>query len=126
MFLIQKLAEEKIAAAIERGELDNLPGQGQPLELDDNHGVPEELRAAFRLLKNAGYLPPEMALRKEICEIEQLLHHVDTADGEKSLMKRLSLLRCRLARDGGGKDLLLEEARYREKLLNRLSADRDG
>ena len=126
MFLIQKLAEEKIIAAIERGELDNLPGQGQPLELDDNRGVPEELRAAYRLLKNAGYLPPEMALRKEICQIEELLHHVGAGDGEKSLMKRLSLLRCRLARDGRGRDMQLEEARYREKLLSRLSRDHDG
>ena len=122
MFLIQKLAEEKIAAAIERGELDNLPGQGKPLQLDDNSSVPEELRAAYRLLKNSGYLPPELALRKEIREIEQLLHHVDAGDGEKSLTKRLSLLRCRLTREGGGKDLLLEEARYREKLLHRLTA----
>ena len=87
MFLIQKLAEEKIAAAIERGEFDDLPGQGKPLELDDNSNVPEELRAAYRLLKNAGYLPPEMALRKEIREVDALLHGVDADTADKTLMK---------------------------------------
>ena len=66
MSLIQKLAEEKIRTAIDRGDLDDLPGHGKPLELDDNTTVPEELRAAYRLLKNSGYLPPELELRKEI------------------------------------------------------------
>ncbi len=121
MFLIQKLAEEKIAAAIERGEFEDLPGQGKPLELDDNRNVPEELRAAYRLLKNSGYLPPEMALQKEIREVEGLLLQVDADKEEKSLMKRLNLLRCRLAGEGGGKDLFVEEAQYRQKLLEKLN-----
>jgi hypothetical protein len=55
MFLIDKLAEQKIAEAVERGELNNLPGSGKPLHLDDDTLVPEELRAGYRLLKNAGY-----------------------------------------------------------------------
>ena len=49
------LAERKIAAAIERGEFDDLPGAGQPLDLDDlDPLMPEELRMAYRILKNAG------------------------------------------------------------------------
>ena len=41
MYLIDKLAEEKITEAIGRGELDNLPGAGKPLHLDDDSLVPE-------------------------------------------------------------------------------------
>ena len=49
------LAERKIEEAIERGELDDLPGAGQPLDLDDlDPLLPEELRMAYRILKNAG------------------------------------------------------------------------
>ena len=52
--MLDLLAERKIAEAILRGELDNLPGAGRPLELDDDALVPEDLRIALRILKNAG------------------------------------------------------------------------
>jgi hypothetical protein len=40
-------------------ELAARPGSGEPLTLDDDSHVPAELRAGYRLLKNAGCLPPE-------------------------------------------------------------------
>jgi len=60
MWLIHQLAERQILAAIERGELDDLPGAGRPLDLDDDRLIPEHLRAGYRLLRNAGYLPPQL------------------------------------------------------------------
>ena len=54
------IAERKIAEAASRGELDNLPGAGRPLDLDDDPLVPEDLRLAHRILKNAGYAPAEV------------------------------------------------------------------
>ena len=58
--MLDIIAERRIAEAIARGELEGLPGEGRPLELDDNPLVPEELRAAHRILKNAGIAPPEV------------------------------------------------------------------
>lgn len=59
------VAERKIDEALARGELDNLPGMGRPLDLEDDSLVPEELRMAYRILKNAGYVPREVeAARK--------------------------------------------------------------
>jgi len=55
MLALELLAERKIAEAIERGELDGLPGAGKPLDLEDDPLVPEELRMAYRILRNAGY-----------------------------------------------------------------------
>jgi hypothetical protein len=52
--MLDLIAERRIAEAISRGELDNLPGVGRPLELDDDALVPEDLRIAVRILKNAG------------------------------------------------------------------------
>ena len=63
MWLLDELAERHIAAARDRGELDNLPGAGRPLALEDDSMVPEELRAAYRLMKNAGLIPQELVLR---------------------------------------------------------------
>ena len=54
------LAEGRIEEAIARGEFDDLPGAGRPLELDDiDPLLPEELRLAYRILKNAGSAPAE-------------------------------------------------------------------
>ena len=54
------LVERKIEEAIARGELDNLPGAGRPLDLDDlDPSLPEELRLAYRILKNAGMSPAD-------------------------------------------------------------------
>lgn len=57
MLALELLAERKIAEAIERGEFDRLPGAGKPLDLEDDPLVPEELRMACRILRNAGYRP---------------------------------------------------------------------
>ncbi|RME67136.1 MAG: DUF1992 domain-containing protein [Nitrospirae bacterium] len=77
MEIFFKIAEQKIKEAIERGELDNLPGSGKPLNLEDDAFVPEDLRAAYRVLKNAGYLPPELELRKEIVTLKELIMSLD-------------------------------------------------
>ena len=53
--MLHLIAERKIVEALERGELANLPGEGRPLELDDDALVPEDLRLAYRILKNAGF-----------------------------------------------------------------------
>lgn len=54
---LEAVAEERIQEAIRRGDFDNLPGTGKPLELDDDLLVPPELRVANRVLKNAGLVP---------------------------------------------------------------------
>jgi hypothetical protein len=121
MLLIDALAEEQISAAIRRGEFDDLPGQGEPLLLDDDSAVPEALRAAYRILKNAGCLPPEQQLRSEIRQVEELLRRVETSAQEEAVRRRLCLLRTRLALEGRDGNLLIEEGAYRDKLLRRLA-----
>lgn len=127
MLLLDSLAEEKISSAIRRGELDDLPGRGRPLPAEDLGGVPEGLRVAYRLLKNAGCLPPELALRNQIGEVETLLSRVESADEVSRLRRRLCLLKARLAMRGREFDLLAREGEYREKLLRRLAcADKEA
>ena len=121
MLLIDALAEEQISAAIRRGEFDDLPGQGEPLQLDDNSAVPEALRVAYRILKNAGCLPPEQQLRNEIRQVEELLHQVESSAEEESIRRRLHLLRTRLALQGRDANLMIEEGAYRDKLMRRLA-----
>ena len=62
------LVEQRIAQALADGLFDNLPGQGQPLTLDDDALVPEDYRAGFRLLKANGFAPPWIEVRREIAD----------------------------------------------------------
>ena len=66
-----KLAEEKIREAIAAGEFDDLPGKGKPLNLDEYFAVNEEWRVGVSLLKNAGFLPQEMQLLKDIARLRE-------------------------------------------------------
>lgn len=77
------IANERIREAQQRGEFDNLPGAGKPLpEVDELSGVPEDLRIGFKMLKNAGVLPEEMQLRKDMLTLHDLLAAC-RHDGEK-------------------------------------------
>ncbi len=120
MWLIDRLAEARIAEALERGDFDDLAGSGRPLELEDDALVPEELRAAYRLLRNAGYLPPELALRREIADLHQLLACIDEGAERDSCMRRLNFLLARLGTQQGRELSAAVQSRYLEKLCQRL------
>lgn len=97
-----RIVEERILEAQKEGVFDNLPGKGKLVTVEDLNWVPEELRAAYIMLKNANVLPLEAQLRKEIHTLTDLLKYVEE-DGEKSAlvksihykMIRLDLLRRR-------------------------------
>jgi hypothetical protein len=69
----ETIVEARIRDAIARGDFDDLAGKGRPLALEDLSAVPDDLRAGYLLLKNAGVLPEEMQLRKEMVSLEALL-----------------------------------------------------
>ncbi|TLS35756.1 DnaJ family domain-containing protein [Pseudalkalibacillus caeni] len=84
------VAENKIKEAMNDGEFDNLPGKGKPLQLDDLSSIPEELRMGYRLLKNAGYVPEEVQLKKEMMKLEDLLDCCKDEKERQQLKKKLS------------------------------------
>ncbi len=91
-----KMVEQRILEARQKGELDNLPGAGKPLNLEDM-AIPETFRMAYRVLKNAGFLPPEVKLRKEIENVESLLMALPSQAPERqALHKKLNFLISRL------------------------------
>ena len=121
MFEFERIAEQRILDAIARGELDNLPGAGAPLDLDDDALVPAEMRLAFRVLKNAGFIPEEVRLRREISDLEAIMRDPAGDPAQQRALKRLALLRTRLASRRGRETAFDVEAEYREKVLNALS-----
>ena len=87
--LFQRLAEQRILEAQRRGEFDDLPGKGKPLELEDLSWVPDDLRIGYMVLKNAHVLPPEVELLKDVHTLEDLLKHVEDEGERKALAKSI-------------------------------------
>lgn len=121
MWLLDRLAEERIEQARARGELDDLPGRGRPLRLDDDAMVPAELRPAYRLLKNAGYLPEEMQLHRDIHDAEALLCAARTEEERATAGARLRLLLSRLG--GSRAACLLTQEAYLQRIRDRIQHD---
>lgn len=118
MLLIDKLAERYIVEAQKRGEFDGLPGQGKPLALDDDRLVPPDLRAGYRLLKNAGCLPQELSLISEIRDAGQLIAAAQTEMDVARANKRLRYLLLQLETVGGRAGEILA-SQYGEKIAAR-------
>jgi DnaJ homologue, subfamily C, member 28, conserved domain len=97
MLMFELIAEQRIAEAIERGELADLPGAGRPLDLGDDPLVPEDLRLAYRILKNAGFVPPELEARREIRALEALVQAAGSEGDAADALRKLRLLRLQLA-----------------------------
>jgi hypothetical protein len=70
--MFDRIVEAIIQEAMERGEFDNLPGKGKPIDLTEYFEIPEEVRLAHSMLKNAGMTPREVELLKEIAELRQV------------------------------------------------------
>lgn len=84
----EQIVEERIKKAQFKGEFNNLPGSGEPLNLVEDQHIPQDLRLAYKILKNADCLPPEIELKKEIRQTEDLLANMkDTARQYKTLKK---------------------------------------
>lgn len=115
-----KIAERRIAEAQRRGELDNLPGQGEPLNLKDDSHVPEDLRLAYKILKNADCLPPELEAKKEIRQMEDLLGTVPDEKERYKLIKKINYLVMKLNMIGKKSPLLEEQQIYYGKVADKI------
>ena len=69
----------------------------RPLVLEDDSLIPEDLRLAYRILKNAGFVPPEVQALGEIRQLEDFINQegADAAARAKAVRK-LALLKTRI------------------------------
>ena len=102
--MFDKLVEQKIREAIREGEFDNLEGKGRPVNLDAYFAAPEERRAGYAVLKNAGILPEEAHLLRDIDDLKQELEACRDAAARETLHRSLRELKLKY-------DLLAERNR---------------
>lgn len=119
-----KIIESRIKKAQDEGAFEDLPGSGQPLHLEDDRHIPEDLRMAHKVLKNADCLPPEVQLRKEIRTTEDLLAGMTDTVQKYRTLKKLNLLILRLNTLKDANAAFDIPQRYFGDLVERLGTDK--
>ncbi len=121
---IRLIAERKITEAIRKGLLDIQEWRNRPLPMTNDNLIPEELRMAHMILKNAGYLPPEIETKKEIQQIEDLLATCEDERTRVKQIKKLNYLVLKLnAMKGDAVNIENQEEYYRQ-VVERISVNR--
>jgi len=119
MFGYLKIVEQRIREAQEKGVFDDLPGQGEPLDLEDDRYIPEDLRMAYKILKNADCLPPELELKKEIRQMEDMLENIPDEKEKYRQIKKINYKIMQLNIMGHKSPLFEEKQLYYKKLVEK-------
>lgn len=127
MNIFLAIAERRIQEAIANGDFEHLPGAGRPIDEEQDTWVPEDLRMAYRILKNAGCIPPELELRNEIATMKDLIRSLDDSPARTNKLRELNfrIMKLNMMRT---RPLYLEEfpeyeARFYEKALTACKDD---
>lgn len=94
---LDDVVERRIQDAEAAGLFRNLPGTGQPLELEDLSRVPDDLRGGYILLKSAGVLPEELELRQSLLRIDDLLAACEEEGRCETLRRERAIAALRLS-----------------------------
>ena len=121
MFAFQKIVEKRIKEAQDRGDFDDLPGRGHPIYFEDDSHIPEDLRLAYKILKNADCVPPELQLRKEIRQMEDMLEGIPDEKQKYRQIKKINFKIMQLNMIRKTSPLLEETEIYYKKVLDKLS-----
>lgn len=118
-----KIVEQRIREAQENGYFDDLPGRGEPLTLEDDRHIPEDLRLAYKILKNADCLPPELEEKKEIRQMEDLLAGIPDERERYKLIKKINYRIMKLNVMRHRSPLLEEKQIYYKKLVEKIGQE---
>ncbi|MFZ5813405.1 MAG: DnaJ family domain-containing protein [Thermodesulfobacteriota bacterium] len=119
-----QIAERRIAEAMDRGEFENLEGAGRPLVFEDDSMVPEDLRMAYKILRNSGYVPPEILEEKEILTAADLLSQAPDEQERYRRMQRLQVLVLRANIRRNTPICLEKSPEYYQKIVSRIHTKR--
>ena len=87
---IEDLVEMRIRKAMADGGFDNLPGKGKPIDLKNYYDIPEHLRIGYHMMKDSGFIPEEVRLKKEMEILKEKIANCQSTGEEKKLRKELN------------------------------------
>ena len=120
------IAEQRIEESMRNGEFDNLAGKGKKIVFEDDSMVPEDLRMAYKMLKNAGYVPEEFLEDKEIVTATELLAAATDEQERYRQMQKLNLLVMKVNARRRRPVNLEKEQVYYQKVVERISVTSRG
>ena len=124
MFGFQKIIEKRILEAQKKGAFDDLPGSGEPISIEDDSHIPEDLRLAYKILKNANCVPPEIQLRKDIRKMEDMLEVISNEREKYQHIKKINFKIMQLNMMGKASPLLEDTKLYYNKVLEKTKKDK--
>ncbi|MGW8195841.1 MAG: DnaJ family domain-containing protein [Desulforhopalus sp.] len=115
------IAEQKIAQAMQERDLNSPKWKNKPLPLEDDRFVPDDLKMAYKILKNSGYLPPEIEDRKEVKRIEELIAATEDEHERLKQMKKLNVLLMKIDARRSFSSNIADQKEYYRKVVERIS-----
>lgn len=91
----ERIAQRQMDAAAARGDLSGLPGEGKPLDRARLRESTDDV--LHRMMSDAGFVPPEIAYRKEVEAKRAVLAQIEDEDERKALQKQIALLELKRA-----------------------------
>jgi hypothetical protein len=98
MATLDEQIAQSLLESLRSGELQSAASWGKPLDLADGYAqTPDELRMAFKALKEAGFVPPEVETMKRIAALREVIAADPDAPEADAMRQRLSELQQQLA-----------------------------
>lgn len=123
---LYQIAERRIAQAIEDGTLRTDGWKNKPLPLDDDAFVPDDMKMAYKILKNSGYVPPEVETRKEIQRLEDLITKTEDSHQRVKQMKKLDLLMMKIDAQRSRPSSIAHDDEYYRKIVEKIDTGKPG
>lgn len=117
---LYRIAERRIAEAIENGTLKTEGWKNRPLPLEDDSFVPDDLKMAYKILKNSGYVPPEIEIRKEVQKLEDLIISTEDSHQRVKQMKKLDVLMRKIDAQRNKASSIEHDDAYYRKIVEKI------
>ncbi len=126
MDILSRIAEKKIKKAMEEGELSPIEHwKNKPLEFERDTFVADDLKIAYKMLKNSGYLPPELETRKKIANLQELIASTEDEHTRLKQMQKLNVLLRRLEDQRNCTSTIQAQDDYYQKIVEKVSVRED-
>ncbi len=118
---LTRIAEQKIAEAMKTRDFTSEKWKNKPLPLDNDSNIPDDLKMAYKILKNSGYLPPEVEEKKEVQRLEELIATTEDEHERLKQMKKLNVLLMKIDTKRSTPANIAQQDDYYRKVVERIS-----
>ena len=118
---LTRIAEQKIAEAMKTKDFTSEKWKNKPLPLENDSNVPDDLKMAYKILKNSGYLPPEIEEKKEVQRLEELIATTEDEHERLKQMKKLNVLLMKIDTKRSTPANIAQQDDYYRKVVERIS-----